>query len=327
MPEHYKIAFQPGNKEITVKAGTAILDAAGLAGISINGICGGDGVCGRCRVRVLPGGKVTGGSTELFTREEIQAGYILACEGRVASDLVVEIPAETRLAEGPGAVAGEIPELTDVSKTARGKLALLPLVKKTYLSLPVPDLDNNISDLQRLEQGLAKKVPPRKGFQTGLTVTRRLPAVLRRSNWQVTAVTGIRGPITEILDVEGGDTRQRNMCIAADIGTTTVVCHLVDCRDGQTFGQAAKYNSQVAYGADVIRRILHASESAEKQSALQKAIVGDLNELTRDLVTRYHLDTQDITFLTAAGNTAMLHLLLGLPADYIRKDQIGRAHV
>ena len=261
-----------------------------------------------------------------MTREEILAGYILACEGRVESDLIIEIPAETGLTETPDHVADEVPELVDVAGQPGRRLPLVPLVRKTYLTLPPPNLDNNVSDLQRLEQALARAIPS-DGFQMGLKATRLLPETLRRSDWKVTATTGFRGPLTEIINVEAGNTTQRNMCIAADIGTTTVVCHLVDCRDGQTLGQAARYNSQAAYGADVIRRILHASESPDKEAALRKAIVGDLNELIHELILRYHLDTQDITVISAAGNTTMLHLLLALPAENIRKHPyVGTAY-
>jgi uncharacterized 2Fe-2S/4Fe-4S cluster protein (DUF4445 family) len=325
MSDNCNIVFEPDGKAVTVSAGTTILDAAGQAGAFINGLCGGDSVCGRCRV-IVREGTVTGGSTEHFTHEEIKAGYILACEGRVESDTIVEIPSETRLAAVPEHIAGEVPELTDVSSIARGRLALVPLVRKAYLSLPAPDLVNNVSDLQRLELALDKAIPS-AGFQMGLRVTRLLPRVLRESGWQATAVTGFRGSLTEIIDVEGGDSSQRNMCLAVDIGTTTVVCHLVDCRDGQTYGQAAKYNSQAAYGADVIRRISHASESPEKESALRKAIVGDLNELIHDLIVRYRIGAQDITFIVAAGNTAMLHLLLSLPAENVRREPyVGTAY-
>ncbi len=230
------------------------------------------------------------------------------------------------MTETPNHAADEVPELVDVAGQPGRRLPLVPLVRKTYLTLPPPNLDDNVSDLQRLEQALARAIPC-DGFQMGLKATRLLPETLRRSDWKVTAITGFRGPLTEIINVEAGDTTERNMCIAADIGTTTVVCHLVDCRNGQTLGQAAKYNSQAAYGADVIRRILHASESPEKEATLRKAIVGDLNELIHELVLRYQLDTQDITFISAAGNTAMLHLLLALPAENIRKHPyVGTAY-
>jgi uncharacterized 2Fe-2S/4Fe-4S cluster protein (DUF4445 family) len=194
------------------------------------------------------------------------------------------------------------------------------------VELPPPSLDDNVSDLQRLEQALGKAVPT-QGFQMGLKVARRLPDVLRQAGWKVTAVTARRGPLTEILDVEGGDTTRRNLCVAVDVGTTTVVAHLVDLRSGQTLGQAAKYNSQAGYGADVIHRILHASRGPDGQNALRQAVVGDLNDLIHQLVTRYRVGAQDICLVSIAGNTVMTHLLLGLPAENIRKaPYVGAAY-
>jgi uncharacterized 2Fe-2S/4Fe-4S cluster protein (DUF4445 family) len=325
MPDNCHIVFQPEGKSIAVETGTTILDAAARAGVSINGICGGDGVCGRCRV-IVRDGQVSGGTTNHVSREEMLAGYVLACEGHVESDVVIEVPAETGLTETPDHLTDEPPALFDVPGQPGRRLPLRPLAQKTYLELPPPNLDNNVSDLQRLELALARAIPS-EAFQTGLQATRLLPDTLRRSNWKVTATTGFRGPLTEIIDVEPGNTLHRNMGVAADIGTTTVVCHLVDCRHGQTLGQAACYNSQAAYGADVIRRILHASESPDKAAALRKAIVGDLNELIQQLIRRYHLDASDITFITATGNTTMLHLLLALPTENIRKHPyVGTAY-
>ncbi|HUV39242.1 MAG TPA: ASKHA domain-containing protein, partial [Planctomycetota bacterium] len=182
-----------------------------------------------------------------------------------------------------------------------------------------PTLEDNASDLQRLEHELGKAAGTTE-FQMGLKVTRRLPRLLRDHDWKVTAVTGYRGALTEIIDVEPDDTTNRNYCIAADVGTTTVVCHLVDLRDGQTLGRAAKYNSQAAYGADVIRRIIYASQSPENENALRESVVGDLNELIGDLTARFRLGVRDITLISVAGNTAMVHLLLGLPAENIRKE-------
>jgi len=325
MAKKYNVLFKPDDVTVEVPGGTTILAAANQCGVFINGLCGGDGVCGRCRV-IVRDGKAAGGSTEFFTHEEIQEGYILACEGCVESNLVVEIPPETRLAGAPEYVEGEVPRLTDVSRTARRGLRLAPLVRKTYLELPPPTLENNLSDLQRLEQAL-RKGDVAQDFQMGLKVTRRLPRALRDGDWKVTAVTGYRGPLTEIVDITPGDTTKQGMCIAADVGTTTVVCHLVDLRDGQTLGQAAKYNSQASYGADVIRRIIHASEDPAQERALRDAIVGDLNELIGELSQRHHLGAQDISFICVAGNTTMIHLLLGVPAENIRREPyVGAAY-
>ena len=329
MEDRHNVLFQPDDVSVEVAAGATILAAATEAGVFVNSLCGGDGVCGRCRV-IVREGEVTGGSTEFFTHEEIQRGFILACEARIQSDLVVEIPPETRQAGLAEYAEGEVPLLTDDSRQGRLGLRLSPLVRKTYLQLSPPDLDNNLSDLHRLEQALGKALgsgSDRNGFQMGLKVTRRMPGVLRAADWKVTAVTAYRGPLTEIVEIEPGDTSHRNMCVAADIGTTTVVCHLVDARDGQTLGRAAKYNSQISFGADIIRRIIHAAGAPDQEAQLRRAIVGDLNELIHQLVQRHRLGARDISFISAAGNTAMIHLLVGLPAENIRKEPyVGAAY-
>jgi len=320
-----KVRFVPDEVAVEVPLGTTILAALNAAGIQVNSLCGGDGVCGRCRV-IIREGKAAGGSTEFFSRDEIRQGHILACEGRIETDLVVEVPAETRLGGLPDRRGAEVPELTDVSGLRRRGVPLEPLVRKTFLELPAPSLEDNQSDLQRLEYALGKAIGT-NGFQMGLKVTRRLPEVVRQSGWKLTAVTSHRGPLTEITEVEPGDTTGRNLCVVADVGTTTVVCHLVDLADGQTLGRSAKYNSQAVYGADVIRRIIHASQSAEGQDALRKAIVDDINELIRELLTRYRISPNDVNLISAAGNTAMIHLLLGLPPQNIRKEPyVGAAY-
>jgi len=293
----YNVLFRPDEVSLKVAAGTTILAAAAEAGVFVNSLCGGDGVCGRCRV-IVREGKTSGGSTEFFTREEIQQGHILACQARIESDLVVEIPPETRLAGAPEHVGDEVPFLADLSRLSGRDVRLCPLVRKTYLQLPPPSLDDNVSDLQRLEQALAKAIGDGQ-FQMGLKVTRRLPRLLRDADWKVTAVTGHRGPLTEIIDVEPADTSRRNFAVAADIGTTTVVCHLVDLRDGRT---------------------LAPSQSLDNENALRQAIVGDLNELIHELTKQCRLGPGDISLIAAAGNTTMMHLLLGLPAEYVRKE-------
>ena len=49
------ITFLPDNKKVRVSKGTDILDAGIAAGVYINSSCGGEGVCGRCKVIVRSG--------------------------------------------------------------------------------------------------------------------------------------------------------------------------------------------------------------------------------------------------------------------------------
>ena len=79
MAEQYTVTFTPEGMSVEVDAGVTILDAANKAGVYVNSLCGGEGVCGKCRV-IVREGEVQGESTEFLTRDEIRHGYVLACQ-------------------------------------------------------------------------------------------------------------------------------------------------------------------------------------------------------------------------------------------------------
>lgn len=76
------ILFQPGNIPYINKQGETILDSVFRAGLWTENICGGTGICGKCRVKVLVGefGEITNEEKTIFTENEIQEGYRLACK-------------------------------------------------------------------------------------------------------------------------------------------------------------------------------------------------------------------------------------------------------
>jgi uncharacterized 2Fe-2S/4Fe-4S cluster protein (DUF4445 family) len=91
----------------------------------------------------------------------------------------------------------------------------------------------------------------------------------------------------------------------------------VDLTSGTTREAAAKYNSQIEYGADVINRINSARKPGGAE-ALHEAVIRDVETLIDELVQRAHVGRGDIQCVVAAGNTSMLHFLLGMEADLIR---------
>ena len=326
MPEKTcTVLFTPSQTEIEVPAGTTILAAAQDGGVFINSLCAGDGVCGRCRV-IVRQGRVTPGASDSFTPDEVSQGYVLACEAGIESDVVVDVLEEHSLDGADDAAPSEVPYLADLSKLIK-YVRLRPLVRRTPLQLPPPTLDNPICDLDRITHALGPAVPA-DSYEMDLQVMQRLPEVVRQSNWNVTALTGRRGgSVREILGVEGGDAERPNMCVAVDVGTTTITCHLVDLADGRTLGQAGKYSSQIQYGADVIRRIIYSQQSEANRRTLRQTVVDDINELIAELIARYSIDSRDIAMMTAAGNTTMMHLLLGLPVENVRREPyVGAAY-
>ncbi|MBU4259790.1 MAG: 2Fe-2S iron-sulfur cluster binding domain-containing protein, partial [Proteobacteria bacterium] len=57
-----------------VKDGESLIRIAMEAGVHINASCGGEGVCGKCRV-IIEQGKVDGGISEKLNEEDISKGY------------------------------------------------------------------------------------------------------------------------------------------------------------------------------------------------------------------------------------------------------------
>ncbi|MCP3956180.1 MAG: 2Fe-2S iron-sulfur cluster binding domain-containing protein, partial [Desulfobacterales bacterium] len=93
MSQH-KVTFLPHNRKINVNTGESLIRAAMEAGVHVNASCGGEGVCGKCRV-IVEAGTVDGGESERLSAQDLAAGYRLACQAAVKSDLTVRIPVES----------------------------------------------------------------------------------------------------------------------------------------------------------------------------------------------------------------------------------------
>lgn len=312
------VIFSSNKIKVEIPYGTTILDAARKAGVFIDSLCGGDGVCGKCRV-IVREGMVKEQDTDLLTRKEIQEGYFLACKTRIEGDLIVDIPPETQLRGKITEISKAPPFLKEITLRERQPATINPLVKKYLLKLPPPTLENNQADLERL-QTVLRIMDKSNEYQMGLKVIRTLPETIRQSNGEVTVTTAYRGSLTEITEVVAGDTSQHSLALAIDAGTTTIMVHLVDLYTGQALGTAAKYNSQSVYGADVIHRLVWCSENSDGLSQLHNIIIQDINLLIQELQNKFHLSKNDINLVVAAGNTIMIHLLLGINSEWIRRE-------
>ena len=91
-----KIRFLPHQKEVGVQDRETLIRAALEAGVHINASCGGEGLCGKCRV-IVESGAVQGGISEKLSAEDREKGYRLACQSRAVEDVVVRIPIESEV--------------------------------------------------------------------------------------------------------------------------------------------------------------------------------------------------------------------------------------
>ncbi|KKL93133.1 hypothetical protein LCGC14_1877730 [marine sediment metagenome] len=316
----FKIHFLPNDKIVEIEKGNTVLDAAHKSNIYINSICGGDGICGKCKV-ILSSGKIDAPVTKLLSSEEAEKDYILACEARVTSDLQILIPKETRL-EGKKILfdQNEQHSLTWNAILNKAQFKHDSLVKKVFLKLEPPTMDDNVADHERLCQAIMMKEGVDLNImQTGYRILKQLPEVLRQNDWAVTVTLGHRGRTLEVVEVQSGDTSQRNYGIAVDVGTTTVVASLLELESSKVIDSEAIYNTQMKFGEDYIQRIIYVIQN-EALDEMQRTIVSDINNLISTLVKRNDINLDDVTSIVCAGNTTMIHFMLGLDPENIRRE-------
>ena len=315
--ETFRVRFEPDGKTAEVHQGATLLDAARAAGVFVASICGGDGICGRCRVQILSG-TVDAAPTALLTREEIREGFVLACQTSVTGDIEVTVPPEAR---GDGAQI-LVDEAADRFRALTPGLdgpqqyPHVAIVSKLCVEIPPPTLHDYLGCKERLYREIRRHSDAPR-MQMGLKVLQSLPKQHRGGKWEITATLGHRGETIEVIQIEEGDRTDASYGIVVDIGTSTVVAHLIDLISSKTLDAEACYNSQIPYGAEVTRRIIHAERNGA--GPLRDAIVEDINGLINTLVTRSGVELHDVIACFASGNTTMLHFLLGLDASNIRK--------
>jgi len=319
----HEVLFLPNNKKITVRDGETLLRAAIEAGVHINASCGGEGVCGKCRV-IVEEGTVQGGVTEKLSREDWQKGYRQACLSRVVSDLVVRIPVES-------SIDSKVLNLqTTPRKTARirhinleelkEKGLFVPPVEKRYLELPEPTVQDNLPDVTRLVSYLKLKHDEHR-LEVDLSVIRKIPSVMREKDFKVTAT--LARPVrdigkTRIINVQPGDTTDRNYAIAMDVGTTTVYGEVIDLKTGSILSQYGDFNGQISYGEDVISRIVFA-EKPGGLNKLHEVVIETINRILKRIIKKAGIDPDEISTITLAGNTTMTQLMLNIDPRYLRR--------
>ncbi|MCP4665064.1 MAG: DUF4445 domain-containing protein [Deltaproteobacteria bacterium] len=322
MTDH-TVEFQPHDVKIQVPENTTLIRAAMEAGVHVNASCGGEGVCGKCRV-IIEQGQVEGGTGGKLNAEDEQEGFRLACQSVVIEDLVVRVPVESAV----DASVLNVPKTSRRTAKVRQfdldeikeKGLFFPPIEKRYLELPDPTNEDNVADTTRLVNHL-KAMHGEHSLVVDLPVIRKLPDVVRADNFKVTATLArpvFEGRKTRVINVQPGDASARNYAIAMDIGTTTIYGQLIDLRNGEGMGEYGDFNGQISYGEDVISRIVFA-EKGEGLQKLHDVVVGTMNKVIQKIIKQAAVDPDDISAITLAGNTTMTQLFLKVNPRYIRR--------
>jgi uncharacterized 2Fe-2S/4Fe-4S cluster protein (DUF4445 family) len=292
--ERAHLRFEPEGAEVRVPGGTPVFDAASWNGIAIDSTCGGHGTCKKCKIRVVEGElPISSVDPRAFSPDELRDGWRLACRAPAHGNLVIEVPPlQTR----PKAA------LVGVGR----HVILRPAVQKRHLVLDEPTMEDQRSDVERLQDGLEDLEP-----RVELAVLRTLGRVLRGASFDVTAVVCD----DLLIDVEPGDTTARRFALAFDLGTTTVVATLLDLETGTPAAVRSMLNRQQPFGADVITRISATMMDEGALDALQARAQETLAQLTEEVCAEAGVDPGEVYEITLCGNVTMTQLALGIDPE------------
>ncbi|MCK9363042.1 MAG: ASKHA domain-containing protein [Syntrophales bacterium] len=333
--EKHSVTFSPSDARLKVDDGENLLQAAMEAGIHINASCGGNGTCGKCRVKII-NGKVDSPLSSMLPQEDYNAGYRLACLTTIREDVEVEIPLDSQvdksvlLKEGQKFDHPYLLSPKDLFQLVQG-WEVEPTVFKRYVTMEPPTKNDNASDLTRLINAI-KQQHNIKGVSTDFRLIMKLSQLLRDANWKVTVTLVQTRKGYKLINAEQGDRTQQNYSIVVDIGTTTIFGQLLDlnqdvktaCAEGACDGaklfalaEGSDYNPQISYGEDVITRIVY-SQKPGGLKKLQEVVVESINNIIEELLTTSGVDVSLVSHLVIAGNTTMTQLFLGLDPKYLR---------
>jgi uncharacterized 2Fe-2S/4Fe-4S cluster protein (DUF4445 family) len=299
-PANCTVDLQPIGRRVEARPGATLLQAAQQGGIGLAAVCGGAGTCGRCLVQVMSGAlsPVTDDERRRISDGRLAEGYRLACQAQVLGDCRVNVPPSSLTTTQRTQVEGR--ELD---------VPLDPVVRSYDVQLDPATREDLRSDATRLCQRL--QAEGLGCLRVDLVAAQRLPGILRTHDWGVTAAV-IRDQVVAVLPPHNPP-----LGIAVDLGTTKLAGYLVDLRTGSTLAARGMMNPQIAYGEDVMARLTYVIQHEDGARQLQAVIVAGLDELARALCEQTGQVPEDIVEAVIVGNTAMHHLLLGLPTEQL----------
>jgi uncharacterized 2Fe-2S/4Fe-4S cluster protein (DUF4445 family) len=291
LTETVRIVVVPEGTIIQTEIGTILQDAFRNARVCMENVCGGKGECGKCRIVILKGNysvlPVLSGRSPHPHDEE--SGVVLSCRTVVQGDLEVMVPVESRISSpriltARPEVAVDPDPVTRLFPVIRGKADALPFLSPSITLAGYAGPPPGLQDAKSLQMN---------DFQHG----------------GMAILTEARG-YPEIVGVKDCSDGAGMYGAAIDLGTTTVAGVLVDLRNGEVLGGASAMNRQIAFGEEVITRLVHA-RSRQGLIELQEAAARSISAALKEVAAGAGISPHEIIEATVASNTIMTTLFLG----------------
>ena len=301
-----RVLFTPSGRQGDFPNGVNVLDAARTLAVDLDSICGGRGICGRCQVRLGSSKGIPLDPTRVSPPNEVETSYRgarplgegnrLGCQMRVAGDVVIDVPPESRVHRQ---VVRKRPEVPDIE--------IDPVVRLHYVEVATSELGDAASDHHRLLSALDEQ-----WGLSGIHVDpRALPDLQRALVEGKSAVTVAIHDDTDVTAVWPGF-RDRALGVAFDVGSTTIAGHLCDLATGEILATDGEMNPQIRFGEDVMSRVSYAMMNEGGAAELTRVVRSALDDAVGRLASEAGMEREDILEIVLVGNPIMHHLFLGL---------------
>lgn len=286
----YQVKILPAGIQIEVPEGTTYLDAQIRAGLHPDAPCGGLGTCGKCLVDAADG------LLDAAEAKEAKTLTVKACQHKVCGDVTLIVKEET--------------EHHLLESGTQRQFELAPAIRSGLIHVERCIMGDNSSDWQRVKEAVSSAfgIDP-DSIPVNPDILDRVFDILEDNDYTVTAVLYNN----EIIDLLPPEENHTVYGAAFDIGTTSVVCYLLDLKTGAEISHSSMLNPQSQYGADVIARSEYAIANGVR--ALSEVIRKALNELIDEAVSNVKdlgIEKEKIYLVTIVGNTCMHHLFMGI---------------
>ena len=310
MGDTHSVIFTPAGIRTDVAPETTILDAARSAGVDIDSVCGGRGLCGRCQIAPSIGefakwglssradALTAAGSTEkeYRGRRPLAEGSRLGCQVHVLGDVVIDVPAESQVHRPVVRKAIDL-----------GDIRVDPLITLHYVDVPDPSLGDERTDDELLRHQLESEWNL-ADLVVDVRVLPDLHPVLREGKRKVTVVVYRE---RRVIAVRPGYS-DAAYGVAIDVGSTTLAGYLLDLGTGEVVTTAGRMNPQIRFGEDLMSRVSYVMMNPGGDRELTESVRGALDDLIGELCTEAGVDRDEIHDVVVVGNPIMHHLVLGI---------------
>ncbi len=293
------MVFHPSAIRVSVPEGATVLDAARAAGVDLDSICGGRGLCGRCQISTTNNTALSApgeGEINYRGKRQLADGHRLGCQAVVVTDANIDVPTTSQVHRPV------VRKSIDV-----GEVVVDPLVTLHYVELPAVALGREATTADRLTEALAADWDL-TDLKFSLSALASLSQASATTEPALTAVVHDR---SRVVDVRSGYSDEA-WGIAVDVGSTTIAGYLVELASGELITTSGQMNPQIRLGEDLMSRVSYVMMNPNGRIELTEAVRSAVDALVGELCQQANVERSKVHDLVVVGNPVMHHLLLGL---------------